>query len=351
MKNERIVFLDLMRFIALLMMIQGHTIFAFLDKDILEGGSHLIYYWRKLRGFTAPFFLLIAGTIFTYLLLKNQQTNLRIKKGFKRAITLIFWGYLLRFPFSIFSQTLSETRIQKALSVDVLHLIGFGLFLIIAIFILTKKAVLRMYWVFFALFLFICVINPFIKNIDFAEKMPFILAAYLNDFSNYSNFPLVPWLSFILAGCLFGIWLFNLQNKGNYNKKVYLKILALSALILFISELGDFIEIQYFGKSYFWKGSPNLIFHRIGFVLLVGGILAFIGNYIQKIPKPIAKMSQNTLWLYIAHLILIYWIIKPNFKFRLNGFWSVFAVIIMLILMILLTRLIEYSKKKKIIFR
>jgi uncharacterized membrane protein len=60
-KPKRILFLDLMRVLALFMMIQGHTTYDFLDLSIREGGSVGIKLWTSFRGYTAPFFMLVSG--------------------------------------------------------------------------------------------------------------------------------------------------------------------------------------------------------------------------------------------------------------------------------------------------
>ena len=91
-KPVRLTFLDIMRFIALFMMIQGHTIYAILNTEIRDGSS--FHVWTLLRGYTAPFFMVIAGAVFTFLLLQQDKTkikgNIRIKKGLLRVATCFF---------------------------------------------------------------------------------------------------------------------------------------------------------------------------------------------------------------------------------------------------------------------
>ena len=93
-KPKRILFLDLMRVLALFMMIQGHTTYDFLDLSIREGGSAGIKLWTSFRGYTAPFFMLVSGAVFTFLMLsqeKSDGSNPRVKAGAKRIVTLLFW--------------------------------------------------------------------------------------------------------------------------------------------------------------------------------------------------------------------------------------------------------------------
>ena len=95
-KPQRILFLDLMRVLALFMMIQGHTTYDFLDLAIRDGYSPGIKLWTSLRGYTAPFFMMVSGSVFTFLLLSQQLpdgSNPRVKVGVQRIIVLLFWGY------------------------------------------------------------------------------------------------------------------------------------------------------------------------------------------------------------------------------------------------------------------
>lgn len=99
--RKRIIFLDLMRAFAVLMMVQGHTVDAFLSNEFRTFDSVAYYIWNTMRGFTAPVFMFSSGVVFTYLLRLYKEPffkNPRVKKGLIRFITLVTIGYLLRYP-------------------------------------------------------------------------------------------------------------------------------------------------------------------------------------------------------------------------------------------------------------
>jgi len=92
-KPKRILFLDLMRVLALFMMIQGHTTYDFLDLTIRDGQSTGIKIWTSLRGYTAPFFMMVSGAVFTFLMLSQEQkdgSNPRVKAGINRIFIYYF---------------------------------------------------------------------------------------------------------------------------------------------------------------------------------------------------------------------------------------------------------------------
>lgn len=178
-KPARILFIDMMRFIALVMMLQGHTVYHLLDRDIRDGDSMVISIWRYFRGYTAPVFMAVSGMVFTYLLVLavsgSGNIGLRLRNGMRRVLTLLLWGYLLRMPVELLWGHLSQLRLDVGLAVDVLHLIGFGLFGIIVVFLvcrpLLRRGVEYVAGVFFLLFLASVQFSPYIAEYKFHREV------------------------------------------------------------------------------------------------------------------------------------------------------------------------------------
>lgn len=448
-KPKRILFLDLMRVLALFMMIQGHTTYDFLDLSIRDGHSTGIKIWTSLRGYTAPFFMMVSGTVFTFLMLSQEKpdgSNPRVKAGAKRIVTLLFWGYMLNFPiyvigkiftkeglneflsigigetlftifwisfalylfksltaekdrtrqgimkrlfregalkhtnfrealfnkdffqaeerkrrlfssffygilisipFLIISNLLTIEEKQRALRVDVLHIIAIGLLTIMFVYFLSRHIRWLMALMYFALLILIVSLYPMLHNVDLSE-LPIFVAPYLNDFDTKSQFPLTPWLAYIFAGGLMGIWLSVEIKKDNFERSIGFKLAAIGIGFLVLSRLGDAFEVYLYGKSYFWHDSPNLIYHRFGIVMCVGSVMAFLSLIVTDLPKFMKQMSRNTLWLYVGHLIIIYQIVKPiiGYQTRFSIPVTLVCIVTMFILMYLQTRIIVYVQEK-----
>lgn len=448
-KPKRILFLDLMRVLALFMMIQGHTTYDFLDLSIREGGSTGIKIWTSLRGYTAPFFMMVSGAVFTFLMLTQEKpdgSNPRVKAGAQRIVTLLFWGYLLNFPiyvigkvftkegldqflnvgigetfitifaislalyvfksltaekdsarqgilkrlfregalkhtrfrdalfnkeffqeeerkkrlfssffygvlisipFLIISNLLTIEEKQRALRVDVLHIIAIGLLMVMFVYFISRHVRWVMALLFFVLIIVIVSSFPLLHNVDLSE-LPIFVAPYLNDFGTKSMFPLTPWLAYIFAGGLMGIWLSVEVKKENFEKIIGFKLAALGLGFLMLSRIGNAFEIYLYGKSYFWHDSPNLIYHRFGVVLCVGSFMAFLSLVVKDLPKFMKQMSRNTLWLYVGHLVIIYQIVKPiiGYNTRFSLPITLVCIVTMFILMYLQTQIIIYIQGK-----
>lgn len=448
-KAKRILFLDLMRVLALFMMIQGHTTYDFLDLNIRDGHSAGIKIWTSLRGYTAPFFMMVSGAVFTFLMFSQEKpdgSNPRVKAGTQRIFTLLFWGYFLNFPIYIIWKIFTEDGIrqfldvgiaetlftiawisvalyvykmlhaekdlkrqklirkifregalkhsryrealfnkkffqqeelknrlttsvfyavfisipyliisnlltleekQRALRVDVLHIIAIGLLTIMLVYFVSRHIKWIMSLIIFVLLLFIISLYPLLHNVDLSG-LPIFMAPYLNDFGTKSMFPLTPWLAYIFAGALMGIWLSYEINKDKFERKIGFKLAALGIGFILLSKVGDAFERSYYGKSYFWHDSPNLIYYRFGIVLSVGAVMAFLSLVVKDLPKFMKQMSRNTLWLYVGHLIIIYQIIKPTIGYqrRFPVSMTIVCIVSMFILMYLQTQIIVFIQGK-----
>lgn len=362
-KKQRIVFLDMMRFIALFQMIQGHTIYALLDRGILHGDSTGIQIWTFFRGYTAPFFMVIAGAVFTFLLIQEKPlegANPRIKKGMLRIVTLFFWGYMLRFPIHIISRwPLSQRTIENALAFDVLQLIGFGLLTVTLIFMFVGVRRTWLMLLYIALFLIVSFASPYLETINFHSNLPQFFSFWFNDYptaiGKSSPFPIFPWVAYLLFGGFFGAWLSFQSKKHNFQKNIDFKLLIIALLMYSLARFGEWWDVFQHGENLYWGKvvneipiwgqSESVIFDRIAFVLFIGSICAFIARFIKKLPKLMAQMSRNTLWLYVGHLILLYWI-RPLYTHQKYGvLGAIFGVVIMFAIMIIQTIIIEKKQK------
>ena len=129
--KQRLMFIDLARSVAILLMLEGH----FVDDSLMEIYRDLdnpVYAtWLFIRGFTAPVFLTVTGIVFVYLLLNSRaesfRSNIRIRKGYKRVVELIFWGFVLQYY-----------------AFHVLQCIGVGIFVILGLYGLYKA---NQFWI------------------------------------------------------------------------------------------------------------------------------------------------------------------------------------------------------------
>jgi hypothetical protein len=342
-----------MRALAVLMMVQGHTIDTFLADQFRTYDSTPYNVWLTIRGFTAPIFMFTSGVVFTYLLKLNTKPffeNPRVLKGFKRFLTLVVIGYLLRFPTPRVFDFSLVTRDQwlTFFAVDALHLIGFGLFFILCLVFLSERFKVNDYFIFSIGFFFFLLMYPFADKINWSNILPLPFAAYMYQ-GNGSLFPFFPWASYVIAGGMLGSYL--AKNPEVYkSSKFSYRLFMLSGIMIIASVAANQIDERILGgtREFFTDGF-SLVFYRISIVLLLNGIMAFLSVRLNNIPEIIKNVGKHTLLIYAVHVVILYgsaWI--PGFGMfyprTLNIAGPILAALVLIMLMIGMVALLEFLK-------
>jgi uncharacterized membrane protein len=308
-KKNRIIFIDLMRAFAVLMMVQGHTIDALLSDDFRDMSSPIFSAWLFMRGMTAPIFMFTAGTVFTYLFrLANEPfvNNPRVKKGIKRFLLLAGLGYLLRYPApSLIDFTyVTEQSWNVFFAVDVLQLIGFGVLFLVVCAYIAEKSKLPDYIVFAVIGLSFFFLYPLFATINWVSFLPVPVAGYFYTGTG-SLFPLFPWAGYVVCGGVLGSYL--ARNPLVFKTIRFSKLLVLGGAIFIVLFFTiNWIEKVFYIDSDMYKSSLGIICLRIGFVLMLNALVSFISIKIDSIPRLIILIGRNTLLIYVVHLIILY---------------------------------------------
>lgn len=315
-KKSRIVFLDLMRAFAVIMMVQGHTVDALLAQEYRDMSNPLFVVWLFMRGMTAPTFLFTAGTVFTYLFSLNKlpfDENPRVKKGIKRFFYLLLVGYLLRYPTWKLVDFSDVSSIQwiTFFTTDVLHMTAFGVLFAIGLKWLAEKTKISDYKVFGAATILFIGLHLQFEFINWKNYLPDFLIGYFYTgrvFSfkpEVSLFPLFPWLAYMFAGGILGTYLarhpriFTRQYFPMYLSSIGLALIILSYLLSFFNDHWNHYSI------------PQVlmlaeIVLRLGFVLFLSSLFSIISMSVENIPQILILIGRNTLLIYVAHLLIVY---------------------------------------------
>lgn len=291
------------------MMVVGHTIDALLLNEYRSYDYLGFRLWQFARGMTAPIFLLTAGTAFIYLMRSAALpfgANPRVAKGVKRAMVLLFFGYLLRFPSSSISGAFSASAEQWRAFwvVDTLQLIGIGIFLLLFGAFLSEKLRLNDLAVFGCggLFFFGCAL--FSEGISWSEWLPAPTAAYFYSGSG-SLFPLFPWAGYVMFGGLLGAYL---AREGRQFKPLRLswKLIVAGVSMLALYYCAGRLKAAGYGPNHFWAYSHELALLRLGSVLLLIVLIALLSVRVRAVPETLLTVGRSTLPIYIMHLVILY---------------------------------------------
>ena len=330
-KVSRWLALDLFRFLAVVLMVQGHVFYEVLSDTVRNQDW---YGWHKyVHGFTAPIFLFSSGLAFGITTLGRWQEHNTlgkpVAKRFERYAILIGLGYLIHLPVVKLSWVmgLSDARLSALTRVDALQHIGLVLAICEALVVGIRFK--RPYLAAVVALLIVGVFSaPWVWNLD-VSGLPIPVAAWVNDHTT-SIFPVVPWCGFILAGILAASFVERRRGKRHPDLRELAFPMAGIGLVLLAVGIG-FRESAFdpFPDHNFWKTSPWFFLIRAGWIFVVLAILCAIDvaifrarrrrakklgesvdvvqlNRGGKVLRFIQVVGQQTLVIYVAHLFLIY---------------------------------------------
>ncbi len=368
--RERLKFIDMARSIAILLMLEGHFIGLTLGQSYRDENNLLYASWNFVRGFTAPMFFTVTGVVFVYLLTNNVQSgyfkNKRVKKGFQRSLELLFWGYALQLNIQNIVEYAQGNVSNWVYAFHVLQSIGIGisfLLLIFGLYKIIKKGGLWFYYFMAATILFS--FYPYLKNLPEGTYL-------LNDWPLFiqnmikgpdSVFPIIPWVAFTLYGGMVGALL---NRFHEYVRKDWFPItfiglgLALNLFGYTIFETVDLVFKYIYEDSLIDLSFNSWLYGRLGQVLIVIGILMFIEKYLNVKDSLFLKVGQNTLQIYIVHVIVLYSGIfgiglNHIIKESLNPWQAILSAIGFITIFVIFTKYLEpltelYQKFKSILF-
>ncbi len=296
MQKTRLYFIDIARSIAILLMLEGH----FVDNglmDVYRDTNNDIYNaWLFVRGFTSPIFLTITGIVFTYLLIGNNHLeyfrNNRIKKGYKRVVELLFWGYVV-----------------QVYAFHVLQCIGIGILSILILYGIYKAVKIIPLWVYFffagtIIFSSYIVISTWPKEYYWPESAPIFIQNMFH--GKYSVFPILPRMGYTMYGAMIGVILYTYKSKVK-EWSFILSVFLIGAFLYFFLKDVLLIIDGIFAHPIYHLYKVDWLYECLGMVLIILSILIAIEKLIGELkPNLFLKIGQNTLTIYILHMVLLY---------------------------------------------
>jgi uncharacterized membrane protein len=298
---HRVIFIDLARALAVVMMVYGHTVSALLAGEYLAGPWFDA--WTFQRGLTSSLFLLLAGFAFSIATTRHWTTHTSATpaawRRLRRFALFVVLGYALHFPVGRVWDLpgMAEERWRSFLAVDVLQLIGMTF---VAIQLLVPIVRSRRAFMAVTLLLAGMVIwaTPAVWSIDWQGRLPLTVAAYLSP-PPVSQFPLFPWASFVLIGAgtgqIYARW--GAGHLGAFANGFIAAGVLVGALTLIPSPLvGD--------HPLAWV--PALVVQRTGICLVLLGLVAHASRFITRRPHVFGAVAQESLLIYFVHLCIVY---------------------------------------------
>ena len=303
---SRIATVDLARVLAIMLMIQGHTLDVLLAPVYRDGSAFNC--WVFLRGLTAPTFLLLAGFSFSLSTMRRWGSYLYLSSSLWRRLrrfgSFILLGYAMHLPGRSLQdfRMLDATGWQSGLQVDVLQCIGLTL-IILQFLVLAARSHRRFAMLVIGSAIFVVAVSPMVGATDWSEHIPNSIAPYFNSRTG-SLFPLFPWSAYIFAGAGAGcVWVRCHSSHGLFLARLMSiggPVLVLTGLLL------EYVAVSVYGNADFWKASPGLFLVRVGCVGVLLGIVRYVEPKLRIPSQAIHSLAQQSLVIYFVHVCVLY---------------------------------------------
>jgi uncharacterized membrane protein len=330
----RLGYVDWLRGLAVLLMLQTHAYDAWLDPA--AKATRFFARSRLLGGYPAPLFLFVAGLSMALLAEARHRAGVpghALRLEILRRAAEVF-AYALLFRLWMFT-TSGFAKPSSLLRVDVLNCIGLSM-AIVGVAALAASSfgarILRALALVFAFAFF----TPWAWDLAAPPSLPYGLVGYWSGRVHGAFFPLFPWAGFTAAGACAGLVLARARHRDREGRAVA----ALAGMGLVAIPLGlalDRLPFSPFPRYDFWWTSPNYFLVKAGIVLLALGA-AYAWNRVRpEAPSALRLLGRASLLVYWVHIEVVYGgIVAPALRHALGLLGASVALLLLSLAMLLL---------------
>lgn len=315
----RVLFVDVLRLLALLQMVNGHTLDAVLANAERTGVAFARYGYA--RGLVSVAFLVVAGISFHLTtvarLSRHRACRAAIRRRFVRAAQVVAVGYLLqvRWSWVYFDPLHAEAAFRALFRCEVLQCIGLTLFAL-ELLALVCKSPAQLVGASGALALLVFMLAPFAELAS--ARGPLSLVNGLLGHAQASQFPLFPWSGYVFAGVVLGA--VALPTGGH--TPLLRRVTGLVASAGVIGAASWAMRLVMPSVLHVRASStPWFVLEKLAMIALLLALLALLSHRLTALPRVLTILGSETLVLFVFHLQVIYgghWALAHRFGHTLS---------------------------------
>lgn len=330
MSSRRLPYIDWLRGISVLIMIEAHVFDAWmrLPDRLLPSFK----YARILAGWAAPTFLFLAGLSLVMVMSRQLATGGEARVVARAGLRRGWKIFGLALLFRVQSVLASGGTLRTLLKVDILNVMGLAMVTAAAVWSLGRtswrKGVLLV-----AGAAGIAVVTPLVRLAGWPAPLPDALEAYIRPVAGRATFTLFPWAGFVLVGGAVGLLMAHLADQARERR-----------VMTWLAGVGAGAAALGFGLSYlpspyadseFWTSSPAFFLLRCGVLLAalpgtwaLTPVLAATGS---PAGRWLTKLGTSSLFIYWIHVEIVYGMISNPLhkRFSFNETVLVYGVFVL----------------------
>ena len=302
----RRAYLDWIRGIAVLIMIEAHVIDSWTAAPWRETRP---FAWAILiGGYGAPLFLFLAGvSVALSASAKSRKTGdtaAASRAVARRGIQIFFLAFLFR----IQAWALSWGPVRSLLKVDILNIMGPSIAAAAGLWGAARTTRGR-YILLTTATLVVVLLTPPVRGFAPLAALPDPLEAYIRPIPGLTNFVFFPWMAFVFTGAIVGIAIDSTRSRASESRVN--AMLAIAAVVMIVVGYGGSFLPSIYANSNFWTTSPAYFMLRTG-LLTLAVPLAYLW-YLRPQPRrwsPIEQLGRTSLFIYWIHVEIVYGLIS-----------------------------------------
>ena len=305
---ERRGYLDWLRGVGVLIMIEAHTLDSWTR---LTDRARPSYKWAiVLGGFGAPIFLFLAGVAMALAANARMRRGMSEAEAGRRAVRRAWQVFGFAFLFRLQSLLISGGGLRAFLKVDILNVMGVSMLVAAVLWRLGRSTRTRGLLL-AAATVAAAMLTPPVRSTPWLDWLPNAVEAYLRPDPGRSTFTLFPWGGFLFAGVLAGMWL-DFGDKAFERAVERRRVAWLCAVGLAIGAgayAASYLPPLYQQTSY-WTSSPTFFFVRLG---MLAGLVAVAFTWSKLWEgrwSPLQEFGVASLFVYWVHVEMVYGVVS-----------------------------------------
>ena len=334
-------YLDWLRGVAVLIMIEAHTVDSWTRLDQRATSS---YGWAVIiAGFGAPIFLFLAGVAL------SLAAGARVRKGRSQeeaaaAARRRGWQILgLAFVFRLQSWLISGGPITSLMKVDILNVMGVSMLIGALLWGWGRSRWSRIAW-FVAAAVVFTMVTPILRAAPLFAAWPDRLEGYIRPVGRLNTFSLFPWAGFLFAGGAVGAWLDGVQTRVAERRTQ--AMLAVVGALLAIGGLAATYLPPIYAETSFWTSSPTFFFLRVG-ILIAALPLAFAWNALWHGYSPLQVFGRASLFIYWIHVEMVYGVVSASIHKQLTFGQALVAFATFSLFLFAIVKLVDAARGRR----
>jgi hypothetical protein len=325
--THRLEYLDWLRGLGAIIMLQGHVFDSFMKPELRPGGAWVLSQFAG--GMPPAIFLFLTGVTLAFLMDSSERRGLRpverVSAAFRRSGYLFFIAFAFRLQMFVTGFPAAWTDLFK---VDILNCMGFSIAVlsVLAVFRTRRRVVAA------ALVGLVIVLAGPLVSMAAWSRVPSMIANYIAP--SRVAFGFFPWASHLAFGIAAGSLIRSLKPEETDAAMRW--IAAGAGLTIVLAQACSASSRSVYAASDFWLNGPAQVLTKLGATLLMLSAAYLWTRYgaRQGAWSLVRQFGVTSLLVYWVHIELVYgrwlWFLKNNLTLAQTGLAAVAVILLML---------------------